>query len=107
MLKRGGVSLFFFDNGCLRSEKALNINQMMNQSRGATTSDLCTTNPILSRTGVGASDKIIFKDGTGKDDGKTSPMHISPIPCVLIWEPQTKLNVSQSNSEHNPATVGY
>ncbi|MDO4895131.1 hypothetical protein [Moraxella sp.] len=30
---------------------------MMNQSRGATTSDLCTSSPTLSRTTVGASDK--------------------------------------------------
>lgn len=30
---------------------------MMNQSRGATTSDLRTSSPTLSRTTVGASDK--------------------------------------------------
>lgn len=32
-------------------------NQMVNQSRGATTSDLRTNSPILSRTDVGASDE--------------------------------------------------
>ena len=52
-------------------------NQMVNQSGGATTSDLRTISPIRSRTDVGASDKA-SDDDMAKSKDLTIPTHIKP-----------------------------
>lgn len=52
-------------------------NQMVNQSGGATTSDLRTISPIRSRTDVGASDKA-SDDDMVKSKDLTIPTHIKP-----------------------------
>ena len=65
-------------------------NQMVNQSGGATTSDLRTISPIRSRTDVGASDKI--SDGESRVGGYTStPTHTKPT--------MTRLNVGASDKD--------
>lgn len=43
--------------------------QSMNQSRGATASDLRISDPIRSRIGMGATDGL-FEDADSKGDGK-------------------------------------
>ena len=52
-------------------------NQMVNQSGGATTSDLRTISPIRSHTDVGASDKA-SDDDMAKSKDLTIPTHIKP-----------------------------
>lgn len=81
-------------------------NQMVNQSRGATTSDLRTNSPILSRTDVGASDKtsMLFEDGTGKGYGKTSPTHNQSYSARTDVGASNETNITQVTTDSNEDT---
>lgn len=81
-------------------------NQMVNQSRGATTSDLRTNSPILSRTDVGASDKtsMLFEDGTGKGYGKTSPTHNQSYSARTDVGASNETNITQLTTDSNEDT---